>query len=86
MPRAERTAHRSLKVLAAGLAWLSANILFCLFYSRFMSLTPKGYVDFTKETGRRPCVRSTTKEILRPQRALCAFLGVWVPLTKSERK
>jgi hypothetical protein len=56
-------------------------------YSRFTSFTRKGYVDlFTKETGRRPCVRATTKEIPRPQRALCAFLGVWVPLTKLKKK
>jgi hypothetical protein len=39
----------------------------------------------TKETGRRPCVQATTKEIPCPQRALCAFLGVWVPLTNHKR-
>jgi hypothetical protein len=39
-----------------------------------------------KETGRRPCVQATTKEIPRPQRALCANLGVWVPLTKERKK
>jgi len=61
---------------------------FCLFFSRFTSLTPEGYVDYkvTKETGRRPCAQATTKEILLPQRALCADLGVWVPLTKEREE
>jgi len=60
----------------------------CLFSSRFTSLTPEGYVDckVTKETGRRPCAQATTKEILLPQRALCADLGVWVPLTKEREE
>jgi hypothetical protein len=39
----------------------------------------------TKETGCRPCVLAHTYEILHPQPALCAILGVWVPLT-SDRK
>jgi len=59
-----------------------------LFSSRLTSLTPEGYVDYkvTKETGRRPCVQATTKEIPLPQRAPCADLGVWVPLTKEKEK
>jgi len=59
-----------------------------LFSSRFTSLTPEGFVDYkvTKETGRCPCAQATTKEILLPQRALCADLGVWVPLTKEKKK
>jgi hypothetical protein len=37
----------------------------------------------TKETGCRPCVLAHTKEILRPQPAPCAILGVWVSLTND---
>jgi hypothetical protein len=37
----------------------------------------------TKETGCRPCELAHSKEILRPQPALYAILGVWVPLTKE---
>jgi hypothetical protein len=40
----------------------------------------------TKETGRRSCVQATTKEIPRSQRALCANLGVWVPLYKGKKQ
>jgi hypothetical protein len=54
------------------------QIFVCLFVLfSFYVPHPEGVCGlFTKETGRRPCVRATTKEILRPQRALCAFLGV----------
>jgi hypothetical protein len=66
---------------------LADFLLFLFVLFSFFVLHPEGVCGlFTKETGRRPCVQATTKEIPRPQRALCAFLGVWVPLTKSNER
>jgi hypothetical protein len=64
----------------------STGCLFVLF--SFYVLHPEEVCRLhkAKETGRRPCVQATTKEIPRPQRALCANLGVWVPLTKERKK
>jgi hypothetical protein len=39
-----------------------------------------------KETGRRPCMQATRKDIPRSQHALCANLGVWVPLSKLKKE
>jgi hypothetical protein len=66
-----------------------APVHLCLFVLfSFYVLRPEGVCRLhkAKETGRRPCVQATAKEIPRPQRALCANLGVWVPLTKERKK
>jgi hypothetical protein len=61
---------------------MGAVCLFVLFSFNVHS-PRRGMWTVTKETGCRPCVLAHTKEILRPQPALCAILGVWVPLTKE---
>jgi hypothetical protein len=72
------------RVMADGMDE-DAVCLFVVF--SFYVLHPEGVCGlFTKETGRRPCVRATTKEIPRPQGALCAILGVCHPLTKLKKK
>jgi hypothetical protein len=68
-------------LMALGVWVILVVCLFVLFSFNVHS-TRRGMWTMTKKTGYRPCVLTHTYEILHRQLALCAIVGVGVPLTK----